>query len=198
MRHFFFLTSILVIASCDNNSAEGTNLGPATISEQTMENACDCDTLEIDSLGNHTLKGKAFTGSCVSHYNGTEDKYLEKNILNGLLHGKVTYFDRSGELLLEEFYENGEQKHTGESETGLTCDCSDLEIQDMQGMSIYKLNGTPFTGRCEKFYQNSTQLYMESNYRKGILDGYTIYYNRDGSTILMENYEAGVMTSTVH
>jgi antitoxin component YwqK of YwqJK toxin-antitoxin module len=68
----------------------------------------------------------------------------------------------------------------------------------MQGMSIYKLDDVPFTGRCEKFYENSNQLYMESSYKKGILDGYTIYYNRDGSTILMEKYELGVMTSTVH
>jgi hypothetical protein len=198
MRHFFFLTLLVLAASCGGDSAEKTPQGSTHISEQTQGDVCDCDTLEIDSLGNHTLEGKPFTGSCISYYVDSEDKYLEKNILNGLLHGKVNYFDRNGEILLEEFYENGVQKRSGDSETGLTCDCSELKIQEIQGMSVYKLDDVPFTGRCERFYENSTQLYMESNYKKGILDGYTVYYNRDGSTILMEKYERGVMISTVH
>src|SRR5687768_17418027 len=180
MKHFFLLTLLALAVSCSSDSADQTPQGSTSISEQTPEEICDCSVLAIDSLGNHTQDGKSFTGTCVSYYDGSENKYLEKNILNGLLHGKVTYFDRTGEILLEEFYESGKQKRSGDSETGLTCDCSELKIQEMQGMSIYKLDDVPFTGRCEKFYENSNQLYMESSYKKGILDGYTIYYNRDG------------------
>lgn len=199
MRTYLLPVFLLLLISCgDGSSEKSTPEGSSNMSEQTLADTCDCSTLQIDSLGNHLRNGQPFTGTCVSYYDGSETKYLEKNILNGLLHGKVEYFDKSGESLLQEFYEDGVQKRSGNQENGLTCDCSELQIQTVQNISVYKLDDVPFTGKCEKHYENSSQLYMESSYKNGLLDGYTVYYNKDGSTILMEKYERGELTSSVH
>lgn len=198
MRTYLLPIFLLLLVSCGDASEKSTPEGSSAIAEQTLGDTCDCSILQIDSLGNHLLEGKPFTGTCVSYYAGSENKYLEKNILNGLLHGKIEYFDKTGESLLQEFYENGVQKRSGNEENGLTCDCSELQIQTVQNTSVYKLDDVPFTGKCEKYYENSSQLYRESSYKNGLLEGYTVYYNRDGSTILMEKYERGELTSTVH
>ncbi|MBK9592648.1 MAG: hypothetical protein IPO32_14535 [Crocinitomicaceae bacterium] len=114
------------------------------------------------------------------------------------MHGKVEYYDREGQIILQEFYEDGNQKRTGGADGATTCDCSELETQVVQGVNVYKLDNVPFTGKCEKFYEGESQVYMESNYKKGLLHGYTVYYNRDGSTILMEKYENGEAVSAIH
>lgn len=187
-----------LLLACGGEADEKTLQGSENISAQTLADTCDCNELQVDSTGKHLLEGSPFTGTCVSYYEGAATKYLEKNMLNGMLHGKVEYFDKNGESLLQEFYENGTQKRSGNAETGLTCDCSELEIQTVQNVSVYKLDDVPFTGKCEKRYENSTQLYMESSYKNGLLDGYTVYYDRNGATILMEKYEAGILANSIH
>lgn len=197
MKYISFIFCLMLFVACGDEQGK-TNSSENSNSEISLGDTCDCNELVIDSLGNHLLNDKAFTGICVSNYEGTDSKYLEKNLLNGRLHGKVEYYDREGQMILQEFYEDGNQKRSGGSDGATTCDCSELETQEVQGMSVYKLDNVPFTGKCEKFYDGEKQVYMESNYKKGLLHGYTVYYNRDGSTILMEKYENGEVVSAIH
>jgi hypothetical protein len=185
--------------SCAEQPGDPTIDG--SISQTSVADTCDCNMLVTDSTGLHTLSDTTFTGVCLSYYDGSDQKYLEKNLLQGRLHGKVTYFDREGEILLEEMYENGAQKRTGSPGENMTCNCAELEFvktNDPNYPTVAKLDDIPFTGRCEEKYPDSDQLSLESNYNKGVLNGYTVYYNRDGSTILMEHYENGVLVSTVN
>lgn len=197
MRYFIIFTSLLFLVSCSGEQTS-TETTENSTSESTLDNTCDCNTLAIDSLGNHFLNDKPFTGTCISYYDQSDSKYLEKNILNGRLHGKVEYYSRTGEMILQEFYEDGKQKRSGGTDGASTCDCSELIIQEVQGMSVYKLDNAPFSGKCQKYYSGESQIYMESSYKNGLLNGYTIYYNRDGSTILMEKYENGELVSAIH
>lgn len=189
------LIYLLIGCGADSaNEASSENSNQAINSGDT----CDCQELIIDSLGTHWLNEKEYTGVCLSYYDQSDLVYLEKNILQGKLHGAVNYYDKNGEILLTEFYENGSQKRSAGSDGSQVCNCNSLEIQKVQGMSVYKLEGVPFTGKCEKYYESMSQISMESSYENGLLNGYTIYYQRDGSTILMEKYEMGELVSTIH
>jgi len=118
--------------------------------------------------------------------------------MNGRLHGKVSYFDREGNILIEEMYENGKQKRMGGTDESISCKCDELTISKMNGYSVYKLDNVPFTGTCQKHYENSAQVYMECNYKNGLLHGYTQYFNKDGSSIILEKYEHGELITTIH
>lgn len=198
MRHLFIFSFPFLLLACGGSNNETTESGDSTISEHGVQESCDCKEISIDSAGMHLKGGEIYTGACVSYYEGSENKYIEKNILSGKLHGKVSYFDKGGELLFEEVYENGELKKNLADEGSQVCDCTELEIKTVQGMSVYTLGEVPFTGKCEKFYEGTKQLYMESNYKDGLLEGYTTYFNKDGSTILMEKYERGELSSAIH
>jgi len=196
---YYFLTFVLL--SCgDNANKNSTNDGNLN-STNHQTDTCNCSLLNIDSLGTHLLDSSLYTGNCVSYYEGTTNKYIEKNLLKGKLHGKVIYYDKAGELLFEEIFENGKQKRNGALDQTLTCDCNELELlktNDPIISTIAKLDDIPFTGKCKKFYKDSEQLYMESDYKNGFLEGRIIYYNRDGSTILIEKYFSGQLIGTMN
>lgn len=186
----------ILIFSCGETTQE--NLSPDKNISATTGDTCDCNELDIDSSGLHQKDEKPFTGTCISYYENTDSKYLEKNLLNGKLHGEVDYYDKSGNIILTEFYENGVAKRNVGSDVSNICDCSELEIKVVQGYSVYQLDNVPYTGKCEKKYPDSDQLSMESNYKNGLLEGYTLYYDKSGNTILMEKYEQGELVSAVH
>ena len=197
---FLVLVSIFILISCSSNT-DSKKTSDGSISDSDITNSCDCVDLDIDSTGVHYLNDSLYTGICVSYFVNTKSKYIEKSILKGKLHGKVVYYDKSGEVLLQELYENGKQKRSGETDKSLTCDCAELEVHpntDPIVPSQYWLDDMPFSGKCEKYYPDSQQLSLEVNYKNGYQDGYTIYYNRDGSTILMERYTSGILVSTVN
>ena len=156
--------------------------------------------MDLDSTGIHLFKEKLYTGICIEYYPGTESKYIEKSILSGYLHGKSSFYDKSGNLLVEEIYENGKKKRSGEV-MPLTCDCSELiKTTDISpdGITRYMLDDIPYTGTCEKFYPDSSNIYMEVNYKNGLLEGRSTYYNKDGSKMYTEKYEKGVLITTYY
>lgn len=199
MKQFYTvpLLSGLFLMACGNDSDPAPLTG-SPVSSSTIADTCNCTEVITDSLGIHLKDGKPFTGTCESYYDDNGKRYLEQNMLEGKLHGKVSYYDREGNLILGEYYENGRQIRSGQTEIGLSCDCSELLSQTVQSMQVYKLDGIPFTGKCTKKYPESSQVYMESNYKNGLLNGYTIYYDREGETILMEKYENGEQVSSIH
>lgn len=195
---FIFIT--ICISACEPAGEQKTDDGTLNAETAALD-TCGCSELISDSTTQiYTLNGSPYTGICISYYPGSTDKYIEENFFDGKLHGKVTYYDRTGEILLEELYDNGTQKRSGNNES-LVCKCTELEFTkttDPQYPSVAQLDEIPFTGKCEEKYPDSEQPSMESNYKNGILHGYTIYYNRDGSTILIEHYDMGELVSAVN
>ena len=194
---------IAVLTSCSDSDSENkkniTN-NEGTQKQSGVLDTCFCLDLDIDTIGAHFMKEKLYTGICIEYYPGSENKYIEKSILNGLVHGKTAFYDRSGKLLVEEIYENGKKKRSGEV-MPLNCNCSELvktEAVSHDGKTRYLLDDIPYTGSCEEFYPDSSNIYMEINYKNGLLEGRSTYYKRDGSEMYTEKYKAGELVTTYY
>ncbi|MEX1001287.1 MAG: hypothetical protein WDZ35_04155 [Crocinitomicaceae bacterium] len=193
-----FIVAFLFACGTEESSEIQTDSGSLMQSDEL--NHCFCNELVTDSSGIYSLNDSLYTGVCVEYYPNTEDKYIEKNILSGKIHGKVIYYDRSGEVLFEEIYKEGNKKRSGENEV-LNVDCSELEKIEAtipNAPNRYLLDGIPYTGSCEERYPESNQVYMTHHYKNGVLNGRSIYYKRDGSTLYIEKYEMGQLVNTIH
>lgn len=202
MKHFIpSLLLLTFLPGCGENTSNTTiPTDSGTLKESEMMDTCECKVLDTDTTGMHYLNDKPYTGTCINYYPETQTKYIEKSILNGKIHGKVTYYSKKGDVLIEEVYEAGNKKRSGNVDV-LTCQCSELEKQETHYPAVpyrYLLDDIPYTGTCEEYYPDSDQLYMRVSYKKGVLDGHTIYYNKDGSTLLIERYENGELVRTIH
>jgi antitoxin component YwqK of YwqJK toxin-antitoxin module len=161
---------------------------------------CFCNVLDKDTTGLYLLKAKKYTGMCIENYPETAAKYIEKSLLEGQLHGKIKYFDKLGNVLIEEIYESGKKIRSGEVDI-IECDCSELDpkLSSTQGVpNRYYLDGIPYTGTCHKSYPDVSQKYMEVSYEQGVHHGRTTYFNKDGSIMYTEKYEKGELISTYH
>jgi len=202
-RIFFLLTTITILFSAcsDEGSKNDSEVAhDGTVMQSSELDTCECNALDVDSLGVMYLKENLYTGICIQNYPETDSKYIEKSILDGKLHGKIIYYDKMGEVLIEELYENGEKKRSGDLEN-LTCDCKELERKEATIPNMpttYYLDNIPFTGTCTDLYPGSTQTYMEVMYKNGLVEGRSSYYNRDGSLMYTEKYEQGKLVSTLH
>lgn len=202
-----FLTAVLFLSSLlfscsDSNSGDKKNItnNEGSLKQSEVLDTCFCQDLDIDSTGAHFMHETLYTGICIEYYPETENKYIEKSILSGYLHGKSSFYDKSGNVLVEEIYENGKKKRSGEV-MPLTCDCSELIKADeisIDGKTRYLLDDIPYTGTCQKFYPDSSNIYMEINYKNGLLEGRSTYYNKDGSKMYTEKYESGELITTYH
>ncbi len=194
---------IFTLFSCsEGNSGDKKNItnNEGSLKQGEFSDTCFCQDLDIDSNGTHYLKDALYTGICIENYPGTESKYMEKSILSGLLHGKSSFYDKNGKLLVEEIYDKGKKKRSGDV-MPLTCDCSELiknNSLSADGKTRYVLDDIPYTGTCQKFYPDSSNIYMEVNYKNGLLDGRTTYYKKDGSKMYTEKYEMGELITTYH
>ena len=200
----FHLTPIfisLLLIGCNSEpekNEESTSDG--TVMQSEILDTCFCGDLDIDSNGIHYMMEERYTGMCIDYYPETDLKYIEKSILDGKLHGKSTFYDKTGEVLAQEVYEGGDKKRSGEVDV-LNCDCSELEKvvnNSTGGKARYFLDGIPYTGKCQKYYPESAQIYMDISYKDGLLDGTSSYYNRDGSAMYFEKYSLGVLITTLH
>lgn len=196
MKHFILTLFILTLfIGCDSSHNEETVIEMGNNKESDISASCNCDDLDANSENLLILDSKVFTGTCFLNYPQSDQKYIEKQILNGKVHGKITYFDKLGELLFEETYNNGNL--VGDLENNTKCDCSDIVIKESEDFSKNYLNDILYTGGCEDFYPNSDQLYLESNYKNGLLNGFTIYYQKDGSVLIMQEYKDGVLIEDI-
>lgn len=196
------LLALILMFSCsgNNEAADSTELDSGSMMQSQELDTCLCNDLDVDTMGIHYYKEETYTGVCVEYFPGSEEKYLEENLLNGQVHGRVIYYDREGQVLLEEIYEEGVRKRSGDVDV-LHCDCSELELVESNMQQVanrHVLDGIPYSGTCDKYYSDSDQIYMSVSYKDGLLNGRTIYYNRDGSTMLIEKYEIGELISTLH
>ena len=196
----FLILYTFLVYSC--NETESNNLvEDGDVMEVTFSDTCNCVELLKDTIDNIYKKdNKAFTGICIAYYPNSDSKYVEKNILAGQLHGTVVYYGKDGEVLIEEVYENGDAKKTSETEL-VNCNCDELEQMESHDSNLptrFSLDDMPFTGTCKSFYPESEQVYMEASYQQGLLEGYTTFYNHDGSILYMEVYALGSLKKTVY
>ncbi len=195
----FLLAShlLFVLVSCGGEKGQ-TSTTSGNMMVANIQDTCSCDELTADTTGLFSKKGKVFTGVCFNNYPNSEARYLEKNLLEGQLHGKVTYFSKEGDVLMEEIYEYGSSKRSSTS-GDLNCDCSELKIAGtIQDISKYTLDDIAFTGVCSKHYPDGGKVYMSSTYKDGLLDGSTTYYDRNGETLYVEIYETGIHVNTIY
>ncbi len=201
MKPFLFFLIVTFVYSCSNTQEEDI-VEDGTVLSTAQLDSCDCGDLIIDSSGFYidSAEGTVFTGVCTDYYPNSTDKYIEKNILEGQLHGNVVYFDRNGKVLMEEVYQEGNRKRSGKVDF-LVCDCTELEKvpnPDPQLPNRFFLDEIPYTGKCEQSYPESAQIYLESSYKDGLLDGTSKYYNHDGSVLYMEQYIKGILVKTFY
>ena len=67
----------------------------------------------------------------------------------------------------------------------------DIDGKSENGLKKHYLNNSLYTGKCSDNFPNSDQVYLEANYKDGLLHGYTIYYQKDGKVLMIHNYENG-------
>lgn len=198
MRLITVLILSLVFLGCTENVqlSESKEEGTFNTSDDLIQ--CNCDSLAYDLDSNFVYKDKPFTGICYSYYPNTKDRYMEKNFLEGQLHGKVKYFDKEGSILVEEEYVNGVNTKAA-TEGYSACDCSELELKPAPGIDskIRYRNNHPFTGVCYEYYPNSDVLYLKQNIRDGVPHGFTEYFDKEGQILFTEEYDYGNLKRVV-
>lgn len=179
--------------SC-NNSKKDTVVEMGANKEVTSVKSCHCDSLTKNNDGLMVLNNQPFTGVCELYYPNSTTKYMTQQLLDGEINGSIFYYDKDGNVILEEEYVKG--KKIGEKDEILQVNCKEL-VPKKNGNEdkIYYYNDKPFTGTCQDFYPNSDQVYLVSSYKNGKLNGYTTYFNKDGSVLIMNKYENNVVVS---
>lgn len=196
MKNRIYILLSLILISCNSGNKEETSIELGRNKESETLPSCNCDSLIKNPNNELLFGGEIFTGFCFSNYPSSEQKYIEKQILDGLVHGKITYFGKTGKILFDESYSYGELLTSTENES--RCNCKNLKIKESSDKQKKNyLNESLFTGTCQDFYPNTNQIYLEANYKKGILHGFTIYYNKDGSVLMMQSYEEGTLIKDI-
>lgn len=196
MKYILPLFLFVTFISCETKEDNEVSIELGHNKEIENLPECNCDSLTLNESDQLVLSESIFTGICFLNYPGGDQKYIEKQILDGTIHGKITYFDKSGEVLFDETYNNGKLLNNAENKS--RCNCMDLVMKDGENnlMKNY-LNESLFTGTCQDFFPNSDQIYLEANYKNGLLDGFTIYYQKDGSVSLMQDFKEGVLIEDI-
>lgn len=196
------MRSSLVIGCLILVGCSGTNDKPKVEAGEMLTTSsvdtCNCEEL-IDSSKVFYMNDIPFTGVCIHNYPASEQAYMIKGILNGKLHGKVKYYDKQGQLIMEELYDMGNNKRNSQN-APINCDCSELVIKSIPNEPIKRsfLDEIPFTGTCTKYYPGTQQKYMDVKYESGILNGFTTYYDKTGNVLYMEKYERGELLKVIH
>lgn len=196
MKYILPLLVFVTLISCESKPEAEVDIELGHNKEFENLPMCNCDSLVSDEKDKLLLDESIFTGTCFLNYPNGDQKYIEKQILDGTIHGKITYFDKAGEILFEETYNKGKLLTNAENKS--RCNCTDLVMKEGENnLKKNYLNESLFTGTCEDFFPNSDQLYLESNYKDGLLDGFTIYYQKDGAVLMMQDFKAGVLIEDI-
>jgi antitoxin component YwqK of YwqJK toxin-antitoxin module len=157
---------------------------------------CYCDSLTSNTNNELVLNDNVFTGNCIANYPFSDQKYIEKQILNGKIHGKIIYYDKTGAVLIEEMYKNGDLVGNIGDNTN-QCTCAELRIKKTDSISKTYLNDVLFSGHCADYFPDTEQLSLEANYNNGLLNGFTIFYKKNGNSLIIQEYENGKMLSEI-
>lgn len=197
MKRALLITSVfsLLILGCAEENKELDLVADGTMMSSEEVDTCLCNDLLIDTVNNTlTQDNEPFTGICIYNYPLTDKKYMVKSLLDGKLHGKISYYDQQGNFLMEEIYQNGNKKRSGIN-APIDCECNELSSNKNTGLTY--LDGIPFTGKCSEKLPETDKPYLEVAYLEGKKDGFTIFYDRNGETLYMEKYEKGELIKVI-
>lgn len=117
---FYFLAFLILLSSCGESTGTDTiseSENDTTTAETIDSNNCSCAELIFDEPYNHFFRFErrdGFTGKCEDfHPNG--EKKMEKNFVDGKLHGKFFLYYDNGQIDEEKEFDNNFQ--TGEQIT---------------------------------------------------------------------------------
>lgn len=203
MKALLYIFSALFIVSCTEDTVtESAEMptrekllnGRFDAYENTVH--CNCDEIVQDSTNTYFKNDTIFTGVCFNTYPDTDLKMEEKQIFEGKIHGFYRVYSKEGDTLTETLYLNG-ALNIEKDLTPSTCLCSELETKSKSNdkdIPLKTYNGIPYTGTCKEYYPglDSTQIYMEIPYLKGLAEGKMIIYDKDNTPIMMQRFEKGV------
>lgn len=195
MKKAIYILLSFYTLSCTSTKTE-TEVEMGNNKEIVALEECMCDSLIPNVNNEFELNGKVFTGNCIDNYPMSDQKYIEKQILNGKPHGKIIYYDKIGEILIEEMYKDGNLVgNIGENSN--QCACAELITKAVDSTSKTFLNDILFSGHCEDFFPNAEQISLEANYNQGLLNGFTIFYKRDGESLMIQEYDNGRLINEI-
>lgn len=203
MKTFLYILSVLLLASCaEETITDSTEMptrekllnGRFDAYEYTVH--CNCDEIVKDSTNTYYKNDTIFTGVCFNTYPNSDSKMEEKQIFEGKMHGYYRIYSKEGDTLTASLYLNGEPD-VEKDLTPSSCLCSELETKpgsSDEDISIKTYKGIPYTGTCKEYYPglDSTQIYMEIPYFKGLAEGKMIIYDKENTPIMMQRFEKGV------
>ena len=186
MNKILLLPLLIWICSCQSVVSDGAveTFGESKAIGELAN--CNCADLVENEAGVLLLDGKIFTGICLIKYEGTDHKYIEKQILNGVINGKISYYGKDGSVLFEEYFNQGKMQLDLTKES-IRCNCKVLTKKTrVDNRKYYK--DQLFTGTCFDVYPASKQPYFEAAYKNGERNGFTSYYNKGGDLLFTEKY----------
>ncbi len=194
---YLLILSVLFFFSCsnkENNSAESFGENKASGNVQT----CLCSDLIEDSNGILMKNNMPYTGYCVHNFENSDRKYIEKQIVNGKINGKITYYDQQGKVIFEEKFENGEHQLDLEIEN-IRCDCAELKRSKGADKRVkYSYKKQLFKGVCFRTFPGTDIIYIEVTYENGLRHGFTTYYNKLGNLLYTEKYKNGSLEKVIY
>jgi len=198
-RLLFLLTLlILIIVGCDLKNNPPSN---EVIRERLLSGEFEayeylpsipCDTLDIDSLGNHFNKDSLYSGICFEYFENSLKKRRIQQIFKGKLHGNSLLLGTDGDTISMQLYSHGkfvrELKSLREK---VLCDSLELFQNDL-GRQVYFHNGSPFTGNCVVYFLNdTTKIQQQKSFLNGVLEGEWTDYDSLGNVINNTEYIDG-------
>tara|TARA_B100000508_G_scaffold55003_2_gene42629 strand:+ start:31686 stop:32288 length:603 start_codon:yes stop_codon:yes gene_type:complete len=197
MKYFGFIFIGIILYSCSGNGpltqeeiAERLSKRDFSVYKQLPSCSCD-DLTEKDGL--YYKSDSLYTGNCHLNYPNIDAKYEIRQLYKGELYGNRILLSPKGDTLSQNEYKQGDviREDVGTKEV---CNCDELEkIERADGKKIAKYYNEPFTGICQSFFPapNDDKIYLEAKYEKGVLNGVTKIYDKNGKVILKERYSNG-------
>ncbi|MFK8038045.1 MAG: hypothetical protein AB8B74_07135 [Crocinitomicaceae bacterium] len=197
MNHKLFLFFvILVCINCRNELDENLESLGENRQVETVE-TCLCSELETTEDKTFTKNGALYTGNCIIKYHDSDQSYIEKQIVNGRLNGKIIYYGSDGTVLFEEKYEKGTHQLDLDVEN-ITCNCNDLIKEKRDKLTVHLYKGQLFRGECYSNFPGLDQPYIRISYTKGLRNGFTWYYNKFGDILYTEKYKDDELTKVIY
>jgi antitoxin component YwqK of YwqJK toxin-antitoxin module len=198
MKIITIILILLTFVACQSNEKPNTKAINNRILSGDFEmyehlSICNCDSLTIDSMDTYYKNDSLYTGVCFTNFPESEKKAEIRQIFKGQLHGNRIDLSKQGDTLVQSIYNLGELKSRTTSELQI-CHCDSLqEVVNDEGETRIHYQETPFNGICNRYFPlpDTNKIYLEMPYKKGLVHGDMIIYDRRGNEILTEVYEDG-------
>ncbi|MEZ4938323.1 MAG: hypothetical protein R2799_12110 [Crocinitomicaceae bacterium] len=201
MKYFTFIILTFTLIACNSDKQEEEKKEKKELGNFKKTSdlpTCNCSELDLDSLKDiKLLKNKPYTGICTSNYPDDSTIVMEEiQYLDGRIHGYYRIYSKENVILTEDQYVNGKKQNVDKK---FTCDCDELSVESLGNDKIqtYLLNGSKFTGICDKYTKDGKMKILDMQFKDGLRHGNSIYYDQYGEPITADVYKEGKFVKTV-